>query len=126
MMPGSECGMMTLRTTSPRAGAQRVGHVDQSGRHAADDVGGHQRVEEDRADEQEGDLRRLVEPSQMISSGMNALAGRYRSNPITRLEQRPGRRGSVPMTMPSGTETSTASPNPSSTRCTVAHASANS
>ena len=43
------------------AGAQRVGHVDQGGRHAADDVCGHERVEEHRADEQDGDLGWFVD-----------------------------------------------------------------
>ena len=122
-MPGSACGTMTLRSTSPRRAPERVRHVDERAGHAAHHVGRHQRVEEDRADEQERHLGRLAE-AQPDDEQRDERAGRQvAQQPDHRLEQRPARRGSVPMTMPSGTETSTARPKPSRTRCTVAQVS---
>ena len=61
----------------------------------------------------------------MMSSGMNAAAGRYRSSPMIGSNRaQPERK--LPMMRPSGTDTRMARPNPMPTRCMVAAASTNS
>ena len=61
MMPGQRCAGRSPCGTRQVPGAQREGDTDQLGRHLPDDVRDHQRVEEHGADDDERDLRLLVE-----------------------------------------------------------------
>ena len=119
MMPGSECGTTTLRNTSLRW-APSVYETSMSERGTVRTTSAVMRVlKKTVPTKSRAILDGSPRPSQMMSSGMNALAGRYRSSAITG-SNRAWPAWKVPMTTPSGTEISTARPNPRSTRCAVA------